>query len=348
MGYVSLLAADFDLRVFTVGDTAIGGTPEGVHRLQWPDEFTWNGRRRSIMNGLYARLLARRGHLPGLADALQGASLVQAGEAASEYSYQAARLKERLGFRLLLSASENQEIFAYRTRPHADRIRFTLDHVDHAFAIPPGARDRLIEAGLSSDKITVIGHGIDCDRFTPEDRTLSDVVRVGYCGRFRKEKGLEFLIEATVGLDVDCVLLGDGQDRAALQERSHARVTFRPPLPYAHIHAFYKEIDIFVLPSVPLPGLVEQFGFVLMEALASGVPVIASRIGGIPHVLGECGVYVAPGDAHALKEAIRDLASDPARRAAMATAGVARARKLYRREDVAAKMRSIYHELLSA
>ncbi|MEK8022788.1 MAG: glycosyltransferase family 4 protein [Candidatus Hydrogenedentota bacterium] len=353
MNYVSLLADDFALRVLTVGDTAIGGTPEGVRRLKWPDEFTWKGRRRSLLNGLYARFFGRRGHVPGLMGALRGASLVQAGEAASEYSYQAARLKERLGFRLLLSASENQEILAHRDKAHEERIRFTLARVDHALAIPPAARDRLVEAGLPPEKITVIGHGIDCDRFSPERRETSDTIRVGYCGRFRREKGLAFLIEATEPLDLDLVLLGDGPDRSDLIHRAHHRVQFQPELPYGRMHNFYKGIDIFALPSIPLPGLVEQFGFVLMEAMASGIPIVASHIGGIPHVVGAeagegCALLVPPGDTHALREAIHRLAADPSLRAGMGAAGIARARKLFRREDVADRMRRVYRELLTA
>lgn len=335
MSYVSLLRDEFALQIITVGTSAIGGTPVGVTRLHWPDELA-NGR--SLLNGFYSRVLKRRYHLPGLGPVLKGAAIVQAGEAASEYSYQAARLKDRLGFKLILSASENCMI------DRTERVRHVLDRTDHAFAINRLARERLIEAGLAPEKITVIGHGIDCERFIPA-RHPEEKIAVGYCGRFRKEKGLSHLITATRGLDLDLHLLGEGPEENDLRQSAHDRVIFHPPLPYSEMHRFYQSIDLFVLPSVPVPGLVEQFGFVLLEAMASGVPIIASAIGGIPEVVGSCAVLVPPGDETALSGAISELAADPSRRKKMSAAGVERARTFYRREDVADRMRKIYRSL---
>jgi alpha-maltose-1-phosphate synthase len=357
MSYVRLLESDFTLRVITTGEAAIGSTEAeaipGLMRLDWPDSFVHKGERRSLINGLYARLLGRRYHIPGLEPALEGVRIVQASEAASECSYQAARLKERLGFKLFLSASENQIILAHRTPAQRERIRFTLSQVDRAFAIPAAAKERLIEAGMRADHITVIGHGIDCERFSPAQQDDASeapgrVFRVGYCGRFRREKGLEHLIAATKNLDLDLVLLGDGPERGRLEALAHARTTIRPPLPYSAIHSFYREIDCFVLPSVPVDGLVEQYGFVLLEALASGVPIVASAIGGIPEVVEDCAMLVPPGDESALENAIARLRNESDLRRSLAKFGVERARILYRREAVAEKMRKVYREVLAA
>jgi glycosyltransferase involved in cell wall biosynthesis len=387
MDYVSLLGDAFDLKVVTVGDPAIGGMEHPfVRRLRWPDEFPWRGRRRSFLNALYARRLGRRYHIPGLVRELAGVALVQAGEAASECSYQAARLKERFGYKLLLSASENQPIFWDRSAAQEERIRYVLERVDHVFAIPEEARDRLIEAGLAPEKITIIGHGVDCERFRPappksaipgaggrvgasvlgRDRMSQEAegtawhpaavapppdrpVTIGYCGRFRAEKGLDILVEATRGLECDCVLLGDGPDRDRLMRLTcdRPRVRILDPLPYDAMQTFYHRIGIFVLPSVPLPGLVEQFGFVIIEAMASGIPVVASTIGGIPRVLGDAGVLIPPGDVEALRGAIRELLGDPARRLALGEEGRARALAHFRREDVAARMAAVYRRLLA-
>lgn len=349
MDYVSLLDETFELKVVTVGEAAIGGMAfPFVRRLRWPDEFIWRGRCRSLLNAFYARRLGRRYHIPGLARELSGATLVQAGEAASECSYQAARLKKRFGYRLLLSASENQPLLDRRGAAKEERIRHVLANVDHAFAIPAEARDRLIEAGLAPERITVIGHGIDCGRFRPAAPAAARPPTIGYCGRFRAEKGLEVLLEATRGLECECLLLGDGPERERLRSiaRDRPRVRFLAPLPHDAMHTFYRKIDVFVLPSVPLPGLVEQFGFVLIEAMASGIPVVASRIGGVPNVIGDAGILVPPGEVNALRAAIRELLDDPARRRALGEAGRARAVARFRREDVAARMTAVYRRLL--
>jgi glycosyltransferase involved in cell wall biosynthesis len=354
MGYVLLLEDEFHLRVITTGRVSLGSANDipGLVRLSWPDEIPARDRNRSLLNAVYARVLGRRYHIPGLEPALAGARIVQASEAASECSYQAARLKDRLGFKLLLSASENQIILAGRTPGQRDRIRFTLSKVDRAFAIPAAGKERLIEAGMKADHITVIGHGIDCERFSPGEsaETGQDpgrAFRVGYCGRFRREKGLEHLIAATRDLNLDLVLLGDGPERDRLEVLAHARTTIRPPLPYARIHSFYREIDCFVLPSVPVDGLVEQYGFVLLEAMASGVPIVASAIGGIPEVVADRAILVPPGDESALRNAIERVRSEPSLQMSLAALGVERARALFRREIVAEKMRAVYRELLA-
>lgn len=348
MSYVELLRDDFNLQIITLGQPAIGGLPDNAVQLSWPDEFVWKGRKRSLLNGIYARLLRRKYHIPGLRRCVKDAKIVQASEATSEWSYQAARLKEKYGYKLLLSCSENQPLFEGRGRTRKDRIRYTLNNIDHAFAIPTKAKDRLIEAGLDESKITVIGHGIDCERFSPEGRSSSERIRIGYCGRFRREKGLKFLIEAIKGLDVDLVLLGSGpeEDQLKLSAQSTS-TTFLNALPYDQIHTFYKDIDIFVLPSVPLPGLVEQFGFVLLEAMASEIPVIATNIGGIPEVLGDKGILVPPSDVNALKHEIKKLSENKQRRETLGKEGRTRVLENFRRVAVANKMRKVYHELIS-
>lgn len=341
MGYVELLGDRFNIRVVTTGNTAIGGLPKGAVRMRWPDEFLWRGRRKSFINAIYVRLMKRRYHIPGLACVLEDAAIVQALEATSEVSYQAARFKERFGYQLFLSCSENTPISADQPGVVRDRIRYTLSKTDHAFAITATARERLIEEGFDPRKVTVIGHGIDTERFSPsQNERRAGKIRVGYCGRFRREKGLLGLLEATANLDVETILLGDGPQKPELTERGKA--TFLPPRPYSEMHEFYRDIDIFVLPSIPIPGMAEQFGFVLIEAMASGVPVIATATGSIPEVVGDDAVLIPPRDISALRDAIAELISNPERRRDLAARGRNRVVTHFRREDIADRMAEIY------
>jgi glycosyltransferase involved in cell wall biosynthesis len=107
--------------------------------------------------------------------------------------------------------------------------------------------------------------------------------------------------------------------------------------------------DVAAVTTAPYtrPGTGEGFGLVAAEAMALGTPVVAYDHGGLPEVLGDCGVLVAPGDAVALGRALAELLADPERRGALAAAGRERARG-FDLDAVAAAMAAVYRDALSA
>jgi starch synthase len=104
---------------------------------------------------------------------------------------------------------------------------------------------------------------------------------------------------------------------------------------------WYAEATVVVLPSVQ-----ESFGVVLIEAMASGRAVVASRVGGIPEVLadGECGLLVPPGDPGEFAQAISRLLADDHERASLAAKGRARVEAVYRSEAVVDRLIDVYAE----
>ena len=131
---------------------------------------------------------------------------------------------------------------------------------------------------------------------------------IGYVGRFVEEKGIKDLIEAFLKLDLDAVLIfiGDGQLRSWLEETSknHPNIIVLPPQKSEDLAYFYKIIDVLVLPSKTTKSWKEQFGRVLIEAMASGVKVVGSNSGAIPEVINGCGAIFKEGDVDDLKNAI--------------------------------------------
>jgi glycosyltransferase involved in cell wall biosynthesis len=135
-------------------------------------------------------------------------------------------------------------------------------------------------------------------------------------------KGLPYLIQAMAQIrsdlsDARLLIGGDGEDRSALQRQARSlglteRVEFVGAV--SEPATFYRQLDLFVLPSLD-----EALGLVLLEAMASGLPVVGTRVGGIPEILedGAQGLLVAPADSRALAGAIRALWSDPLRRSRM-------------------------------
>jgi glycosyltransferase involved in cell wall biosynthesis len=118
-------------------------------------------------------------------------------------------------------------------------------------------------------------------------------------------------------------------------------------MPYASLPSALNALDVLILPSRTTPHWKEQFGRVLIEAGACGVPVIGSDSGAIPEVIGEAGLIFPEGRVTALVEAIRRLRENEAMRKRMGAAGRRRAETLFSWEAVAAQMAAIYRTMLS-
>lgn len=173
------------------------------------------------------------------------------------------------------------------------------------------------------DKLRVIRCAVDTAAFAPPpSRRHGGPLRILCVSRLVLGKGLTLLFEAMAGLDVDTelVLVGDGPERSRLERRAGelgVRVRFAGAVGQDEIRRHYAEADVFCLPS-----FAEGVPVVLMEAMAMGLPVVATRISGIPELVddGATGLLVPPARADELASALAELASDPGRREAMGAA----------------------------
>ena len=211
------------------------------------------------------------------------------------------------------------------------------------------------------DRVTVIPFGIDVDRWTPKagvcrraEEIRHEVGRplVAFAGRHVPYKGVPVLIEAAAPLDVVVAVLGDGPMRAewmALAAKhavrgSPARFLFPGEVDDQEMHAYLLASDMFVLPSVTAQ---EAFGFVQLEAMACGKPVISTALPtGVPWV-NETGIVVPPQDVEALRAAIARLAGDAALAARLGAAGQARARDEFAMSSMADRLVAVCHDLAS-
>jgi glycosyltransferase involved in cell wall biosynthesis len=221
---------------------------------------------------------------------------------------------------------------------HVDRTMLPAKVAEAAFVVTISADNQaVIETTCRSSaegKVDVIHCGIDPAAFRPVDRPTDGPLRIIAVGTLHEVKGQVHLVEACRrladrGVDFTCRFIGDGPDRAALEGRvtEHglaARVTFAGRLTSDAVAAALGEADVLAAPSVPTRGgKREGIPVVLMEAMATGLPVVASRLSGIPELVtdGVDGLLVAPGDAAALADALARLAADPRLRARLGTAG---------------------------
>jgi glycosyltransferase involved in cell wall biosynthesis len=215
------------------------------------------------------------------------------------------------------------------------------------------AGDVLRRKGFSG-VVRDLGLGVDVEKFAPADAASAPdppaLLRVGYVGRLEPHKGVDVLVAAVAAIEgVSLEIVGAGPERQMLERAVRdagavGRVSFGGFHEQGGLADVYRRFDVVVVPSLDTPSWVEQFGRVAVEAMASGVAVVASRSGALPGVVGDAGVLVTPGDAAALAEALAAMRDDPARRAELAAAGPARAAE-YAWPAVARRQLDFYRRL---
>lgn len=236
--------------------------------------------------------------------------------------------------------------------------QWVFRHAAHAIAGNEEARAVLLRKGYGGPITVLPQFGVDEQHFLQRPRTPQQAspLVVGYAGRLVEEKGVHLLLEALSGLDTvgawRCEVRGSGPAQAALEAQAaalgiQAKVAFHPPLPSTAMADFYQAVDILVLPSLTRPHWKEQFGRVLIEAMASGSVVVGSDSGEIPQVIGSAGLVVPEGDAVALRHALRLLLTDAPLRRGLAQAGRERVIAHFTQRAIARRTAEVYRTVMS-
>jgi glycosyltransferase involved in cell wall biosynthesis len=173
-----------------------------------------------------------------------------------------------------------------------------------------------------------------------------------FVGRLVELKGLAYLIEAAARLrdrvPARIVAIGIGPERERLEALARERniaVDFRNKVPDAELHLAFLTSDVLVLPSIiDARGDTEGLGVALLDAMSYCIPVIASRVGGIPDIIddGVSGLLVPPADPQALADAIERVAGDPAFARRLAEAGREQLRTRFSWDVITAKWDAVY------
>jgi glycosyltransferase involved in cell wall biosynthesis len=267
-------------------------------------------------------------------------------------SFHAMRLARRAGARVLWFSWQNLN----RRYPPPFRFfeQFNLRLADYAIVGSEGAAAVWREKGYAGPLAVIPQFGVDADIFAPQSggRDGEGDFVIGYAGRLVPEKGCDLLLEAVAGLDGAwrSVILGAGPERerlVALADRLGIadRVSFKGWLPALELPAFYRALDALVLPSRSRHNWVEQFGRVLVEAMACGVPVVGSDCGEIPHVVGDAGLIFPEEDSEALRGQLQRLMHDPGLRATLARHGRERVLSRFTQAHIAAQTVEVYRAL---
>jgi glycosyltransferase involved in cell wall biosynthesis len=270
-------------------------------------------------------------------------------------TFHALRLAQRTGARSLFFTWQN---LARRYPPPWSWVEsYVLERADYAIAGNREALGVLVQKGYSGPSAVIPQFGVDPEIYRPlatvDGISSSPGFRVGYAGRLVEQKGVHLLLRALAELGGEWSLsvLGEGPKRVALVTLAEElgiskRVEFRKPIPSTQMPEFLNQLDVLVLPSVTRPNWKEQFGRVLVEAMACGTPVVGSDSGEIPHVIGGAGMTFPEGDVCELTRSLFRLRGDKRLRQDLAEEGRRRVLERFTQARVAAETYRVYREIL--
>ena len=226
------------------------------------------------------------------------------------------------------------------------RIEALLTHLGTVIVPSRALADFLVQHGFPRGRMHVIRHGVEPQHADPHP--AHDPVTVGTAANLEYHKGIEVLLAAAARVEtpIGLEIYGDGSargelaaeaSRLGLSARFHG---FDPEFP-----AKIRELDVFVLPTRG-----DNLPMVILEAMANALPVIATRVGGIPEQIddGVTGYLVEPDDVDGLAAAIQKLVSDPARLADFGRAGAEKAAREFDAESAARRLFEVYEQVAGA
>ncbi len=238
--------------------------------------------------------------------------------------------------------------------PFAWLEQFVLRRADYAIVGNADAETVIRAKGYRGPACVIPQFGVDPDTFAPRPRQPAAAFRIGYLGRLVAEKGVDGLLRAAATLRGEWQLdvIGSGPAQASLAQLANElgiapRVHFAAWRPSGEMPAVYSQLDALVVPSRTRPNWKEQFGRVLIEAMACAVPVIGSDCGEIPNVIGDAGLVFPENDIAALGAHLAALQNDPTQRAALGARGRARVLARFTQKRVAEATYRVYCALIN-
>lgn len=301
------------------------------------------------------RLLVDAHYLFGLEEKLKGFDLVHTAETYFHYTQQCLNAKKK-GYvkkaiaTVLENIPHNNEGIWGR-KAFKKRAREELDHI---IALTQKTRDALLAEGADPKKITIIPHFIDTKRFhprrspefkKPQFRESEELV-ILFCGRLEPEKGIFDILEAKKILKKDSNLASYRFSFRFVGDGSLASFVSHTSVSYDDMPKEYQKADIFVAPSKPTPTYEEQYCTVLLEAQASGLPIVTTRTGGIPENVGEAAILVEPGNISELASALKRFILDPNLRRLYGQKARRRAETVHDISVGAGKIKELYIKML--
>jgi alpha-maltose-1-phosphate synthase len=253
--------------------------------------------------------------------------------------------------------------FNIKGNPYTKIQEYNRKHVTHFIAITEKAKAALITEGVNPEKISVIPAGIDCDRFKPTVKTVTnrfgisdETTKILFVGRLTPEKGIFDLLNAYALLvkdhqNVELLVVGTGtqemQAKTTLLTESlkiQNKVKFLGSIGYSEMPQVHNLTDIFCLPSVETNFWAEQFGYAMVEAMACEKPVVSTVSGSIPEIVKDrvTGILVEQKNPVTLEAALEELLVDKKEREQFGKKGREWVLETFEANKVAKQLAALY------
>ncbi len=246
------------------------------------------------------------------------------------FSYQLARLRSKNKIRRLISTSWETIPFNNESARAKKHIKyFTQRWVDLFIVYTKRAKDSLVLEGVPEKKIRIVRLGVDLNTFKPIKKKSHSPFVVLFVGRDVPEKGLDDLKKAVTKL---------------------SNVNIKPMyissnIPYEQMPSVYREADVLVMPSKRSTTWEEQYGMVLVEGLASGLPIVAYDTGSVRELVGDAGILIKP-DVEKLSKSIELLVQNTNLCSFLSVKARVRAEKYFNSQNTAREIGTIYHDII--
>lgn len=338
MQFYEPLRKRFDLTAFSSLSPFHDKLTFPVIKLPSPMDLPEFPYKMSILN----RLCVDAHYLFGLEEHLMGYDLVHTAETYYHYTQQSLNAKKK-GYvkKVIATVLEN---IPFNNEGIVGRKQFkkrARQELDLLIALTNKTKEALLKEGADPQKITVLPHFIDTSRFKPTHIRHSSRLVVLFVGRLELYKGVNEVIKATETLrkkyDFEVQMIGSG----SLKSKIPKWITVRT-VPYETMPQVYNNADLLIAPSLPTPTWEEQYNTVLLEAQASGLPIVTTKTGGIPENIGNAGLIVKPGDTQALIKAVESFIKDKGKREFYAIKARKRALTVHDARIGARKLEEIY------
>ena len=198
--------------------------------------------------------------------------------------------------------------------------------------------------------------GVDTDLFAPVTKSQTDTVNLGFLGRLAPEKGLDVLLAAVSqlkqqDLDFQVTICGSGNSEADLRQIAAEQqlddlLIWRGAVPHEAAPQELAQFDVLILPSRSIATWKEQFGHVIIEAMAMGIPVVGSSCGEIPYVIGRDDLVFPEGDSEALAAILQRIICNRNWREEIGNYGIERVEQFYSHERIARRSISQWQKLV--